>query len=212
LYDVILMDCNMPEMDGYEATRVIRGRTRQSQPYIIAMTADALLGERDKCLAAGMNSFVTKPLREADLDEALANITDIVKPPIPARSAAPSTAHAKVDGDAIARLRELGEPGGPDLAAEFIDLYLTDGEALLGKVGASCAAGDGKLLKRQAHTLKGSSRNMGADSVAEVAGEIEAKAETGTREELTPLVRRLEQVFRETVPLLHAHKRTAATK
>ncbi len=218
LYEVILMDCNMPEMDGYEATRVIRERARQNQPYIIAMTANATVGDRDKCLAAGMNSFLTMPLREADLDEALANIPDFVKPPIPASPASaapagvvvpslPSPAPARVDAEAIARLRELGEPGGPDIAAEFIDLYLTDGEALLGKLGESCAAGDGKLLKRQAHTLKGSSRNMGADSVAEVAGEIEAKAGTSALEELTPLVRQLDQVFRETVPLLLALKR-----
>jgi len=216
LYDVILMDCNMPEMDGYEATRIIRERAGPNQPYIIAMTANAMVGDREKCLAAGMNCYLTKPLREQELDDTLGAIPDFVKPSKPANpgaaartAASPATATvmATVDAEAIARLRELGEPDGPDLAAEFIDLYLADGQVLLGKIRESSAAGDGKLLKRQAHTLKGSSRNMGADSVAEIARSIENQAESGDPAELATLARQLEQVFAATVPLLQAHKR-----
>lgn len=123
------------------------------------------------------------------------------------QQAGPSTpAMARVDAEAIARLRELGEPGGPDLASEFIDLYLADGEALLGKIHESCTAGDAQLLKRQAHTLRGSSRNMGAETVAEIAREIEINAESGATAQLAEWVRQLRQVFAETVPLLQAQK------
>lgn len=227
LYDVILMDCNMPELDGYEATRTIRGRADLRQPYIIAMTANAMVGDREKCLAAGMDTYLSKPLREQDLDAALNQLTEMpypststVETPVVSDLMSASTfpdagdkrtPTAEVDADAIARLRDLGEPDGPDLATEFIDLYLADARAMLEKITQSIAQDDRNLLKRQAHTLKGSSRNMGAETVAGVADEMEKKAATAEASELTDLAKSLTVVFAATVPLLEAHKAPDAT-
>jgi two-component system, sensor histidine kinase and response regulator len=224
LYDVILMDCNMPEMDGYEATRAIRALGGIPQPRIIAMTANAMVGDREKCLASGMDSYLSKPLREHELDKALASVAALepvarasTKRPTAARTTEPKAAAAatkvaaQVDAEAINRLRELGEPGGPDIVGEFIDLYVSDGCELLARICQSLAPKDDDLLRRHAHTLKGSSRNMGADTVAEIAGEIENKADTAATAELTVLCQQLEAAFEATIPLLQAHKHPPVT-
>lgn len=159
-----------------------------------------------------MKTVLSANTREAPLTEAPANMTPSIPPgqatgdrrrPLTGSAPPPPP---RVDAEAIARLRELGEPGGPDLASEFIDLYVADGEALLEKIHTSCMTGESQLLKRQAHTLRGSSRNMGAETVAEIAREIENNAESADREQLAEWVRQLRQVFVATVPLLQAHK------
>jgi CheY-like chemotaxis protein len=74
MYDVILMDVQMPEMDGLDATRSIRSLKAVTQPHIIAMTANAMEGDREMCFAAGMNDYLSKPIRVNELVEALLRV------------------------------------------------------------------------------------------------------------------------------------------
>jgi CheY-like chemotaxis protein/HPt (histidine-containing phosphotransfer) domain-containing protein len=165
-YDIILMDCQMPEMDGYEVTRRIRGGGRdsyihlKSAPYIVALTANALSGDRERCLEAGMNDYLTKPLHRADLEAVLQRALLKIRPSAPVPPAEP--ADEVLDRGVLEGLRELREPGQPDPLAELIELFLRDACPRLEEMLAAAAAGDWAKVGASAHTLKGSASNLGA--------------------------------------------------
>ncbi len=175
-YDAVLMDCQMPVMDGYEATRQIRRAeegTARHMP-IIAMTAAAMQGDREACLAAGMDDYVTKPIRVETIDDILSKW---VRPPAGASQSsdsdsAPSTDHV-IDVARFAVLRDL-DPGDGELISALVAEYLNDGQRLLTVLREAVAEGDPEALERAAHTLKGSSANLGAVRVAEICGRLEA--------------------------------------
>src|SRR5204862_7449643 len=126
-YDIILMDCQMPEMDGYEVTRAIRSEhaaAGPSYPYIIALTASALHGDRERCLHSGMNDYLTKPLQISDLEASLQRALLRVQP---ARRQRSSRATAEIlDLNILAGLRDLGSAHQPDPLHELVDLFLKD--------------------------------------------------------------------------------------
>src|SRR5260370_10824922 len=128
-YEVILMDCQMPEMDGYEAARRIRQRQANAAdplkpaPYIIALTANVLGGDREKCLAAAMNDYGTKPLHLADF--AAFCHRALPKPRSPSPTATDRPTHAVLDPSVIAGLRELRPPNQPDPPTELVTLSFT---------------------------------------------------------------------------------------
>jgi CheY-like chemotaxis protein/HPt (histidine-containing phosphotransfer) domain-containing protein len=163
-YDAVLMDCQMPVMDGYQATREIRLREggRRRLP-IIAFTANADQGDRERCLEAGMDDYITKPVRP---DELRTTIERWVRPPEPC-----------VDPEVIESLRALQGPGEPDLVAELVALFEQDGPAALAQLRAAVAARDVALAKQTAHTLKGCAANIGAKGLAERCALLEREAE-----------------------------------
>jgi PAS domain S-box-containing protein len=168
-YDVVLMDLEMPELDGIEAARRIRGDGGDSSPRIVAVTANAMQADRDACLAAGMDDYLAKPIRLEELDTALRRCESA----------------GVLDRAALERIEEAG---GPELVAELTELFLADTPGLLETLRRACADGDLVELRRAAHTLKSQGRTFGAGALADVCEQLEAAAAAGTLEGTRELV------------------------
>ncbi|WP_456425625.1 two-component regulator propeller domain-containing protein [Rhodocaloribacter sp.] len=194
-YDVVLMDVQMPEMDGLEATRRIRedyGPDRQ--PYIVAITANATHKDREVCLDVGMDDYISKPVRVPELEAALARCrksADAVAQPERAGEPEPERAEdASAADETPLNLSRLEEATGDDpvFMREVLKTYLIDTPNLIDALWTAYAADDMEGLARAAHSLKSSSRTCGADHLAELSRKIEAKSRTGEQVELLRLV------------------------
>ena len=183
-FDVVLMDCQMPVMDGFIATRKLRERetARKQEPTrVVALTANALAGDREACLAAGMNDYLAKPFT-------LAQLRNILLPSKVSRSAANKVT---LDHTAIDAVRQLDPDGNDRLLARLIALYRDDSSQLLADIDNGMKAGDAEAVARAAHTLKSSSANLGATNVAAIARQIEHAARGGDLTDLAASVTRL---------------------
>ncbi len=166
-FDAVLMDVEMPHMDGLETTHRIReSLPPDRQPRIIAVTAYALESDRQRCLDAGMDDFITKPIHLAAMAEALKRC-----PP-----AAGPTAGGSSAADGVRdRLREVVGPSRPDEVEAMLALYFEDAEGYRGSLARAVEAGDADAAGRALHGLKGASRNVGAWAVAEVCDDAERR-------------------------------------
>jgi len=164
-YDIILMDCQMPEMDGYETSRTIR-REFDQPPRIIAMTAHALRGDREKCLAAGMDDYLSKPIIEEELARAL-------KKWAPTRNT-----NAPVD---LQRLRDVCG-GVPGTVRRIADLYLEQGAELLPALKTAIRNNNAKDLSSIAHRFRGASLSCGSNSIVPFLNELEQMGNSGKLE------------------------------
>jgi two-component system, sensor histidine kinase and response regulator len=178
-FDVVLMDVQMPVMDGLEATRVIRARERSSGTHvpIVAMTAHAMKGDRERCLAAGMDQYVSKPVRAARLYEVLA---EVVLGPAGALDASPgdlAEGHPEQLVDWNEALHCVN--GNRKLLRDIVEAFLDEAPRLLGTLRTAIERQDAKTLQRVAHTLKGSTRYFGAARVSELALRLETMGERG---------------------------------
>ena len=200
-FDVILMDCQMPVMDGYDATRAIRAMQRgRTRTPIIAMTAAAVAEERERCLAAGMDDFLAKPVDVALLEATLDRWAPRPAKPPPAPADPTPADHRST---AAVRLRELIDRDGidPSLVLRIIERFeggaLTVGAALREAV----RAGDAGEVAAQAHSLKGSAANLGLAGLAAVCEQIESEARAGRLPVTTTLAVLDEQVRAATAEL-----------
>jgi signal transduction histidine kinase/CheY-like chemotaxis protein/HPt (histidine-containing phosphotransfer) domain-containing protein len=195
-YDVVLMDMQMPEMDGLEATRRIIKRWLPTQrPRIIAMTANAMRGDRELCLDAGMDDYISKPVRIEDLVTALERCAQ--QPGEPADEAEPAApAEPLVDWAGLAQLRsDLGDAA---IVIEVIDMFLADAPQLLERMRAALAGAAAQDLRHAAHTLKSTSASLSALALAACCREIEELARDGALEQAASLVPRAEGLFAQT--------------
>jgi PAS domain S-box-containing protein len=209
-YDVILMDVQMPEMDGLEATRAIHESWPAEQwPRIVAMTANAMQGDREECLAAGMDDYLTKPIQIKALQETLERVglrTRVHRRPTSPLSpvqTAPLTLEAEEQADlspaldptALDELRQFQGEGEPDIVQELAEAFQFETPPLLETLRQAVAQEQPEQLKRAAHNLKGSSNNLGARTMAALSAELETIGKNGTVEGAAGLVTRLEQEY-----------------
>jgi PAS domain S-box-containing protein len=166
-FDLILMDVQMPEMDGFEATQVIRQREADTGKHIpiVAMTAHAMKGDRERCLAAGMDDYLAKPVQRSELERVLSWVSG--NP-----AAAPAEAKAAAEGfDRAAALERLG--GDEALFAEVASLFLTDAPQQMDEIRGAVKGGDAATLRRAAHGLKGAAAYVGGTAAAAAAQKLE---------------------------------------
>jgi two-component system, sensor histidine kinase and response regulator len=193
-FDVILMDVQMPEMGGYEATEAIRAIERPIGGHvrIVAMTAHALREDRERCLAAGMDDYVSKPIDRRALFQEVEGGSACARP------AAPASAGRTIDRDEL--LARVG--GDEQLLREVTQLFLADLPERLAAIDAAVGHGDAEQVRLAAHALKGMACNLSAGAVVESAGELEALGRDRTLDRSVLVLRRLEGEARQLVRVL----------
>ncbi len=166
-YDVVLMDVQMPEMDGLTATRLIcQEWLPRERPRIIAMTANAMQGYRQVCLDAGMDDYITKPIQVEELVKSL-------------KMCQPSRAPLPLNPKVLQTLWDTAGESASDFVAELIDFYFEESVKHLQVIEAAVAQGDASALQHEAHSLKSSSAALGATTLADVCQELEIMGSTG---------------------------------
>jgi PAS domain S-box-containing protein len=199
-YDLVLMDCQMPQMDGFEATRAIRDRQcpggdNGRRVPIVALTANAVKGDREACLAAGMDAYVTKPIDPVRLIETIQGLLASIGEPKPAVKHMPAAAGLP---------SKLGEPihlqgllarcqGKQELCIRVLFKFADRGEEYRERIASAAAADARAELAGAAHALKGAAANISAERLREAAGEIERAVQDG----LTPAKLLIDQALAE---------------
>ncbi|GBG01306.1 histidine kinase [Azospira sp. I13] len=215
-FDLILMDMQMPVMGGLEATRRIREQESAAADGrhipIVAMTANAMAGDRERCLEAGMDAYVSKPIRRDEFFTAIADVLPLWRrletpaaggaaPAAPAAPAMPLPGETPVCNrkEAVERL-----DGDEELFAMLVQMYATELPAYLQRLDEALAATDMTALAREAHTYKGLMATFSADQGSRLARELELQAKAGNPEGLVPLVRQLQDEMRKVSQALAA--------
>ena len=194
-YDAVLMDCQMPEMDGYEATRAIRAAEKGRRVPIVALTASALPVDRERALAAGMDDYLAKPVGPAALDAMLRHLTTGLERPVestPVPSAPPAPRNGSLDAHILEELRLFTSA---KFISESIDLFFKSAAKGLGNLRDAHAADDLIRLERSAHSLRGSCAIIGARRMMELAAELEDIARDRRSEGIADRLALLETEF-----------------
>ena len=201
-FDLVLMDCQMPVMDGYQATAAIRAMPdgRGATLPIIALTANAMRGDEQTCLNAGMSGFLAKPYTLAGLHATLAAWLSAAAPPRPPRPPRPPVtaalqAHARstqgtpaINPKAIAILQELDEPGSNEVVNKLVRVFLGSAARHLGRVESALTQGDTRALAQAAHSFKSSAASLGAEALADCYRELEKLGEEGSLDDARALL------------------------
>ncbi len=220
-YDLVFMDCQMPVLDGYAATAEIRRLEQQAGELqhipIVALTANALAGDREKCLAAGMDDYLSKPFKQEQILYVLERwlLPSGMEPeplpavetesPVPdaelaAVQVAAETAAAGLEGSPIDRaaldsICSLQMDGAPDMLSQIIQIYLNDAPKLLRQLNEAIISGDAPGVQRAAHSLKSSSANLGALQLSDFCKTLESSGREAALEEAPQLFAQIEVEF-----------------
>ena len=216
-FDLVLMDCQMPVMDGYEATAAIRALPagRGAALPIVALTANAMQGDEQLCRDAGMSGFLAKPYSLAALHATLAGWLQAApavpaEPALPPMSALPAVAAGHealavpaINSATIDALRELDEPGSSELVRHLVGSFLESADDSLARVAAAASDGDSKTLAQGAHSLKSSAANLGADALAACYKKLETLGREGRLIEARVLIDRTRHEQQRALRELH---------
>ena len=212
-YDVVLMDVQMPDMDGLEAARRIRRDwLGEDRPRLIALTANALQEDQAHCREAGMDDYLAKPVKGRQLQEALLRSGRRADERRPAggRVEAGRTVPSLPDRPAptgndildVGTLTDLREAMGAELVRELSDLFRADAPALLATMATAAAEGNASQIEMSAHRLRGAAATLGAKALATACARLEDRGRAGTVQGVGPLLAEAERQFDRTVAVL----------
>jgi CheY-like chemotaxis protein len=202
------MDVHMPEMDGMEAARlIVNSKPEERRPIIVAVTADALQGDKEKCLQSGMDDYITKPIRIADIQGVLDRWGRIAS----ARSAQSQKPAGASETDVLEhamldRIRQLGLETDPDFVLELIDSYAPLFQRQYSNLQDAYAKKDTGKLHYAAHSLKGASLNIGATNLADMCRTIEDLTDQKDFDAVGTLIEDLKETLQKTTAALQAIK------
>jgi len=218
-YDLVLMDCQMPVMDGYEATVALRrleaDRGAESPIPIIALTANAVEGERERCLDAGMNDYLSKPFKKELLRSRVERWMSGVAVGSPSEVTAPSNApqagqegEAALDKGALDMIRDIESSGCAELLIDLVGSYREASQELIEELEASIREGDAGRMGRAARTLKSSSASLGAGALAALSLDLEQLGRAGDLSRAKDLFARLSDEYPRVLRALAAELET----
>ena len=199
-YDVVFMDVQMPEMDGLTATKEICKQWTKARPRIIAMTANAMQGDREMCLNAGMDDYISKPIRIEELKRALSQCQSIeleISSDTEDSQVDTQTDVEVIDISVLQTLREMAGEEAPAIIADLINSYLADASLRVATISTAINQKDSASLYQAAHALKSASANVGVSRVADLCKELEVIGRAGnvTNDGLVELYSRLKQEY-----------------
>jgi CheY-like chemotaxis protein len=187
-YDVILMDIQMPEIDGVQAARqIVAQRGAAGRPRIIAMTANAMPGDRETYIEAGMDGYLPKPIELADLAAVLEQVRLLI------RDHQAATGQGVLDPARLEHLRTLQDQSQPSLVRELIDLFLNDSAGHVHRIVQAHEAADAASLRALAHRFLSATQNIGALALSNLCADIERLAKAGQLSDVAPLLSDLQR-------------------
>jgi len=205
-YDIVFMDALMPEMDGYEATKLILDEQNEdTRPRIIAMTANAMQGDRKTCLKAGMDDYISKPIHIEELQKIIVNWSEKInnqKLNLVEKLKTKAADTRLIDEDKISFLDDIQTPEDLKFYKELIDIFIEDLPKTIQNIKNAVVKKDAKKLQFNAHKLKGSSVTLGIEDISEICHRLEMSARDNTFDDFTELltsdlIRKMETVIKE---------------